>query len=418
MFKNVVLPVLLVAGGIAGAATMVATKPEVEVIEPEVLPPLVRVVPVELRSVRLDVRSQGTVLPRTETDLVAEVAGRIVAVSPDFEPGGFFARGEVLARIDDRDYELERAAAAAQVAQARVRLAREEAEAEVAAEEWREVGEGEASPLVLRQPQLEEARAMVGAAQATLERAELALERTRIRAPWSGRVRDTSADVGQFVNRGTPIARIHAVDYAEVRLPVPHEELRFLDVPLAAPSGGDAGGPALVLEADFAGERRRWTGRVARAEGELDPKTRMMSLVARVEDPYRRAGGEDGGPPLAVGLFVEATVEGRVVEGLAELPRAALRGDDRVLVVDGDGRLRMRDVRVLRRTAQTVVIESGLAAGERVCVSPLEAPVDGMAVRTVEDAGPFPSAEPASPASSSPPESTVAAPAEAPSSGR
>ena len=386
MFRNVFLPLVVVAAGVAGAAMMVVTRPVVEVVEPEVPPPLVRIVTVELADVRLDVRSQGTVLPRTEADLVAEVSGRIVAVSPSFEAGGFFARGEVLARIDERDYELDRAAAAAQVAQARVQLAREEAEAQVAAEEWRELGDGDPSPLVLRKPQLEEAQAMLAAAQATLARAELALERTRIRAPWSGRVRERLADTGQFVGRGTPVGRIHSVDYAEVRLPVPHEELRFLDLPLTAAGGEAAAGPELVLEADFAGGRHRWTGRVVRAEGELDAKSRMMSLVGRVEDPYRRSReAAAGAPPLAVGLFVEATVAGRTMTGLVELPRAALRGVNRVLVVDGENRLRLRTVDVLRRTPSSVVVERGLAAGERVCISPLDAPVDGMVVRAVEE---------------------------------
>ena len=381
MWKKLILPLLVLGLGIAGAMVMVQAKPEVDTVEPEVSLPLVRVQPVHEQSIRLEVHSQGSVLPRTAADLVAEVDGRIVEVAADFESGGFFREGEVLLRLDDRDYELARASAAAQVAQARTRLAREEAEAEVALEEWQELGEGQATALVLREPQLQEARANVAAAEATLARAELDLERTRIRAPFAGRVRQKHADVGQFVNRGTPLGAIHSVDTAEVRLPVPTNQLRYLELPVAYQDSRDLGkGPRVTLEADFAGRRHSWVGRVVRSEGEVDLETRMVHLVARVEKPYERSTSAPNRPPLSVGLFVEARIAGRQVDSLIEVPRSALRGDHTVLVLDGD-RLRLRDVEIFRRRPSSVLVSGGLTSGESVCVSPLDAVVDGMRVR-------------------------------------
>ena len=385
MWRKVLLPVVVVAGGVALAAALVINRPAVEVVEPEVLPPLVRTVTARAASVRLDVRSQGTVRPRTEAVLVAEVPGRIVWTAKTFEVGGFFREGDTLVRLDDRDYELARASAEAQVAQARVRVARELAEAEVALEEWAELGEGEASPLVRREPQLQEARAALAAAEAALARAELDLERTRIRAPFEGRVRAKRSDLGQFVGRGTPVAEVHAVDTLEVRLPVRDEELQFIDVGLSFEDARPAGGAPVSLSALFAGSRHSWPARVVRTEGEVDLESRMVHLVAEVDHPYRRVDDASAGMPLAVGMFVDAVIEGVTIDGLVELPRAAMRGDRHVLIVDAEDRLRRREVALLRRERDAVVVRGGLADGERVCVSPLETFVEGMPVRAVEE---------------------------------
>jgi RND family efflux transporter MFP subunit len=243
------------------------------------------------------------------------------------------------------------------------------------------------------------AEAQVREARAVLQRAERDLERTELRAPFQGRVREKSVDVGQFVNRGAPIAKLYAVDIAEVRLPLPDRELFFLDLNLgsrhAPNSNGDPGanddgshgdpGVEVLLRADFAGQERTWRGRIVRTEGEIDPRSRMVHVVARVEEPYA------ADPPLAVGLFVSAEIFGRNVESAYVLPRIAVQQrpeGDLVFVIDADDRLRFRPVKVLRTQQGEVVIGEGLAPGDRVSVSPMGAAVDGMRVRVVEDPTP------------------------------
>jgi len=403
---KIVLPLAVVAAGVLAAVMLVKAAPEATTQEPTVVPPLVRVIEAVPRDVRLDVTTQGTVAPRTEANLVTRVGGLIVDVSPAFAPGGTFRRGEVLVRIDPTDYRLAVAQAEAAVAQAETALSLARAEAEAAREEWEELASSTElanrpaapDPLALREPQLAEAKANLASAEARLERAKVDLERTRVIAPFDGRVRQKLADLGQSVTPGAALGQVFATDSAEVHLPVPVSELRFLDVDLTEPM---ADGPAVELSAELAGARRSWPARVVRTAGEIDPATRMLGLIARVDRPYAPRE-KAAGIPLAMGLFVDATIAGRLAEGVVVLPRSALReglggagsnqareGSDTgwVLVVEpGDpGRLRFREVRLLRRTGDRAVVAGGLAAGEQVAVSPIDTPVDGMAVRVVED---------------------------------
>ena len=369
------LPLLVLAAAAAVVAVLLRTRPVVETAPREIAPPPVRVVAVQPTSVELRVRSQGSVVPVTEADLVSEVAGSIVWTAESFEVGGFFDAGDVLLRLDRRDYELALASARASVAQARVALTREEAEAEVAREEWEDLGEpGEPGPLVLREPQLEEARARVEAAEASEARAELDLSRTTIRAPFAGRLRAKRVDRGEFVNRGVPLATIYSVDAAEVTLPVPDSELAFLELPLGSELGG--AGPRVILQAEFAGGRHEWAARVVRVGGGIDPATRMVNLIARVQDPYRAASGR---PPLSVGLFVDAEILGRSFDSVFKVPRGALVGADQLWLVE-DGRLMQRRVGILRSDPDVAIVADGLASGDLVSLTILETAVDGMSV--------------------------------------
>ena len=382
---RILLPLIVVAVGAYAAFTMIQNRPAPVTQQVEIPPPSVRVISVQPENIRLKVRAEGTVAPRTETELVPEVSGRVMMVSESLAAGGFFEEGEVLLEIDQREYELAVVRARAAIAQAELRLATEEEEAAVARKEWESLGQGEPRPLVVRAPQIAEAKAMLASAEAAYEKAEYDLERTVVKAPFAGRVREKRVDVGQFVSRGTSVARLYSVDYAEVRLPIPDSDLEFVNLPLAYRGQREsARGPSVALMANFAGRRHRWQGRIVRTEGEIDPRTRMIQAIARVADPYGRA--RPGRPPLAVGMFVEAEIYGKSASNVFVLPRVVLRGADQVLVVDKEDRLRFRSVDILRTESDQVIIRSGLEAGERVANSVVEAAVDGMKVRVLERA--------------------------------
>ncbi len=388
MNLKIVLPLAVLVAAAIGAVTMILLKPEVETRRPDIRPPIVRVATVEIADVPLVVESQGTVSPRTQSQLVPEVSGRAIWVSPSLVSGGFFEAGETLLKIDPHDYRQFVVTAEAEVARAKLRLEQERAEAVLAAKEWQDLGEGgEADPLTLRQPQLVDARAALAAAEANVEKRRRDLDRTQLRAPYAGRVRQENVDLGQFVSTGSPLATIYAIDKAEIRLPLPDNELAYLELPLVyRGQQREQLGPEVVLRANFAGEDYEWQGRIVRTEGEIDRTSRMVHAVAEVTNPYRRTEDRRR-PPLAVGMFVEAEIQGIVAENVVVLPRAALRNDGRVLVVDSSNRLRFREVDVFRQTKQEVIIRSGLESGEKVLLSPLGAVTDGMEVRIASDDG-------------------------------
>ena len=375
-----ILPLALLGLAGWGAVTMIRNRPVVETQPAQIAPPGVRVHVVTLEDVDLAVFSEGTVRPRTESQLVPEISGRIMSVAPSFAEGGFFEAGDVLVTIDPFDYEQAVISARAQLAQSRLRLAEEEAEAEVAGREWEQLGRGDPRELTLRTPHLEDARAAVAAAEANLVRAERDLERAEIKAPYAGRVRRKNVDVGQFVTVGAAMATIYAVDVAEIRLPLPDEELAYLNLPLAYRGGANRQGPRVTVRTTFAGRTYAWNGRIVRTESEIDPVSRMVHVVAEVPNPYRPGPGPDQ-PPLAVGMYVDAEIAGRRFERIASVPRAALRGRDQVMVVDEDDRLRFRTIDVLRMTAASIHVREGLSSGDRVVVSTVDSPTEGMLVQ-------------------------------------
>ncbi len=332
----------------------------------------------------LTVTSQGEVRPRREIAISPQISGRISYVSPAFIDGGFVRRGEVLIRIDDADYRLARVRAESQVASAQQALIREQAEAELARQDWEELGTGTASPLALREPQLAQAQASLEAARSQLRDAELALERTVVRAPFEGRIRSKDVDVGQFVSTGSSLGRMFGTDFAEVALPLTDTELGRLGLSFAFEETAEQPGPAVVFSTTVAGERREWYGRVTRTAAAVDPQTRLISAIAVVEDPFGE--GASNGIPLAPGLFVSAEVSGETIEGLLEAPRAALRGRNQIFVADADELvMHIHEVNVVYTDRDHVYVDAGVEPGDLAILSPLQAPFDGMSITIAEE---------------------------------
>lgn len=380
---KVLLPILVIALGVLGLVGMIAARPKVETKPAESQPPLIRAVAAEVRDLQWRVTAQGTVAPRTESIIVAEVSGRVEWISPSLAPGGFFTADSVLLRIEKRDAEvaLKQAEAARARALSEVNLARTNLKR---SEDLSQQGVVSSAELDAARNNAGVAEAILLEAEAQLERARTDLTRTEILAPFDGRVRDKMVDVGQFVNRGTPVVTIYSVDFAEIRLPIPDDQLAYVDLPIQYRGEADVGPqPPVVVRARIGGREYEWQGAIVRTEGEIDPRSRMVHAVAQIANPYDRGANAER-PPLAVGLFVDAEILGRTAQDVVVLPRSALRGDGRVLVVE-DERLRFRPVEILRAERDDVIIGSGLRAGELVAVSPIEAAVDGMRVRVAGD---------------------------------
>ena len=379
MIKQILLPVGIVVAGIGLAAAIVATGPKLEPVPPASNAPMVRTWEAQSQSVQMSSITHGSVLPRTESELVPEVSGRVVYMSPSLVSGGFFKKGDVLLKVDPLDYEvaLEQARAALASSKSEVTNARKAHARQLDLAKKQSTSESQRDDALNR---MQFAEAAEREARARLSRAERDLERTSIVAPFEGRVRSERVDVGQFISRGSPIASLYSTDYAEVRLPIHDEELAFLELPLATQDNGDSPLPVAILRARFAGEEHEWRGVVVRTEGELDPKTRMINVVAQVKAPYETTGDR---PPLAVGLFVEAEILGRVIDNIYVIPRSALQANDQVYIIGEDDTVEFRDVDIARIIGEEVYLRAGLETGETVCLSTLNNAIQGMSVRPV-----------------------------------
>jgi len=374
MMRKFIVPALVVVASIFGAVTLMATSPQLKPAAVEPVAAAVRVLTVVPEPIQLKVHSQGTVVPNTESELIPEVSGRVVWKSPSLVNGGYFEEGEALLRLEDNDYRsaLERA---------RANLTRAQAEFEHARYEYQRLKSLEDRQLTSRS-QLENQQRAYRVAEASLQDARAGfaqasrdLARTEIKAPFSGLVRREAVDIGQFVSRGAAVATVYAADTAEVRLPIADRQLAFLNLPMA--NRGELPPdtqPNVVLKAEYAGQELTWHGKIVRTEAQIDTASRMVNVIARVDNDAQDV-------PLSVGLFVTAEIDGLLVDDVVVLPRNALRNGNRVLVVADDNKLYFRDIEPLRLYHDEVLIKSGLEAGERVCVSPLQTPMDGMTVQ-------------------------------------
>jgi len=372
-----------------------AKKPESQIPQPKL--PAVEVQIAEATRHTYRIQSQGTALPRTSIRLVSEVSGKVVSVAESFDVGQIFTKGDVLLKIDARDYELALAQARSQVAQAQLRLQMEVKEADVVRREWELLNQGEPSGLQAREPQLASARAALEAALAAEEAAKRNLDRCEIRAPFDGMVARAGVRPGQFAALATPLGELFATDVVEVRLPLIASDLCFIDLPRPGAKVALGQAPKVTLSAR-AGERRtEWLGHIVRSEETVDPMNRMVYVVAQVIDPYGLAKRD--GAPLRSGTFVRASIEGRTQENVIVLPRHALRGKNQVWIVSEKStlqewlgyrepshhkRLVFRSVDVSFADAKQVIVAAGIQQGEQVVVSLLAAVVDGMGVKVRE----------------------------------
>jgi len=376
-----VLPILVIFAAFGIILAAFIFKPEPERKETVQVLPVVEIVEAESKPITLGARSQGIVESRTETLLVAEVTGRIQSISNSFFAGGYFKKGDPLVEIDAVDYRANLALAKSRLAEARLSYEQEKALADQAREDWEGFGRGEGSDLALRKPQLERAKTVYESALAGVEMAERDLERTTVKAPYDGRIREKFADVGQMVSaRQSQLARIYSTDTAEIRLPISLKDIEYLDLPesYSNRSTNDTK-PRVIVSGSYGGAQYEWEGVIDRTEGAIDPKTRLSYVVAKIEEPYKKEDNSDR-PPLKVGLFVEASIQGKRIENAFKIPRKALRENNTVYTVDQENRIVFKDVEVYQTGTEWAIITSGLEDGDRICITPLEYAVMGMQV--------------------------------------
>lgn len=382
--KRIFLPILIIVGAIILAVLLSSMRQAPERGGDERLPVLVDYQRVTPQSQQFTVASQGTVKPKYDTSLVAEVSGQVVHLDSRFVVGGFFAAGDVLLQIDPSDYEVAREEARAALARAQAAVAEERAMGRVAEAEWRSIEAGEIPALGLRQPQLASALAELQSAEARLAQAERNLERTRIRAPFDGVLQSKQATLGQYISTNSVIGNLLGTGVAEVRLPLTDLDMAFVDIPDGLTHTDE--GPEVELYATISGQRYQWYGRIVRTEGVVDSGSQVTYAVVEVQDPYNRQG-ETHDRVLNFGRFVSAQVKGLALDDLIELPRYAVNSNNLTWVItDNDPRtIERREVVVARRDRQRAYISDGLEAGEMVMLTQLDNPISGQRVRIQDD---------------------------------
>lgn len=376
--KKIILPVFILIASVAVFVVLVRTPERLSVVPPEQAVASVRVAPVRSETIQLDVNSQGRVQASRRVSLSAAATGPVSWVSPSLRAGGFFAADEVILRVDSSDYEtaLERARSSLSQAETDARHAREEFERNSALAEQRLISESQVRDL---QRQADNSAGRVRDAQGAVAQAELDLSRSEIRAPFDTIVESTNIDLGQHVGRGQALAVLLSTDEVEVRLPLAVSQLSFLDIPLGARGELPAEIAPLVRISGRLGDSiQTWEGRLVRMEASIDTASNAVQAIVRVDQTASAI-------PLPIGLYVEAAIQGRKLDNLIALPREAVRGNNRVLIVDTENRMWYRDVDIMRLENDRVLIQGGLADGERICMSPIQAVVDGMRVNVVDD---------------------------------
>ena len=384
-----VLPIAVIAIALVSARLISANKPEARTrdIAPSVA--VVDATRLSSSTYPVVIRSQGTVQPTLANTLVPAVAGIVTEINAAFVVGGMFKRGDILMQIDQREYEIALIQARANHAQADAQYREEKALGEQARTDWRSMGRsGEPSSLTLREPQLASAEANQAATLAQVERAELDLERTRIIAPYDGIVSERLVDPGQFVGLGVPVGSIHSMHAVDVRLPLSNRQLTYLALPDASTTTNEVTQPLLSnveLRARIGAVEQVWSGKLIRAEG-IDATTQQLNVIARVQNPYTQDAR-----PLRVGQFVQARLQGEVLEDVFVIPRAALRESREVLIIDGNDEIQRRQVTVAWSDDALVAISAGLSEGELLVVTPMSTVTDGTPVRaTIDGVAPAP----------------------------
>ncbi len=350
-----VVTIAILIGGVAIISSMFGNKPDSKKWGAAKPTPSVAVEVSDLVKTNYNVwvDSYGTAEPLTQTELVADISGRVIEVSSKIRAGSSFSKGDVLIQLDDRDYKIELDIAASFTADAKLRYLQELAEADLASKQWNERPNSDAAQmLALRKPQLAAAEAAYKAAQARMDKAKLDLERTQIKAPFDGKVLKQMVDIGQVISPSQAIANIYSTDVIEVRLPIKSNDMENIFIPTSIDT--QASVPKVRFSGELGSKTYQWQGEIVRSEGAFDPTTRMLYLVARIKEPFIDNAQH---PVIRIGQFLRAEIEGKQLEDVYVIPRRAVSQDFIVSVVD-NGLLEKRKIKPLWTDETSVVVSA------------------------------------------------------------
>ena len=331
------------------------------------------------KNFQVQINSNGTTTPLTQTVLTAEVGGEVIYRSKKFSEGSSVIEGEILAKIDDTDLQLQYKNALLQLANAEVQHSLQLAEAEIAKEAWEKIGDGVASDLTLKKPQLKQAEALLEVAKAQVSSAKNKLNKTEIVAPYAGRIQSVNIDLGTTIIPGQPVGALYTSSEIEVTLAVKDNDLQFLSIPMDGRKLDPSEQALVEIRSFYKGKNQTWIGRLERVDGVIDPVTRMINLIAVFKNDFI----ETDKPNLPIGLFVEALIDGINLKNIFSIPVNAISENNEVYIVNNDNELESRQLSILKKYSDFVIVKDGLKAGERIVISKLSTASNGIKVNPV-----------------------------------
>ena len=328
---------------------------------------------------QIQISSNGTTTPLTQTVLTAEVGGEVIYRSKKFSEGSSVIEGEILAKIDDTDLQLQYKNALLQLANAEVQHSLQLAEAEIAKKAWEKIGDGVASDLTLKKPQLKQAEALLEVAKAQVSSAKNKLNKTEIVAPYAGRIQSVNIDLGTTIIPGQPVGALYTSSEIEVTLAVKDNDLQFLSIPMDGRKLDPSEQALVEIRSFYKGKNQTWIGKLERVDGVIDPVTRMINLIAVFKNDFI----ETDKPNLPIGLFVEALIDGIILKDIYSIPVNAISENNEVYIVNNDNELQSRQLSILKKYSDFVIVKDGLKAGERIVISKLSTASNGIKVNPV-----------------------------------
>lgn len=379
------LPAIILACGVAITVYLMRTSPEARPGKRSPTATLVEVQKISSGQQTTMLEAMGEIVASREIELKPRVGGEIIEIDREFIPGGHFQTGQTMLKIDQADYRLVITQLEGEIDKAESDLDLEMGNQSIAAKEFALVNEQvrpEERALILRQPQLAKLRASLAVAQAKLDQARLDLARTEVKTPFNGVIESRSADLGARVTESTVLARLVGTDAFWLRITLPMEQLQWLHIPAKS---GETGSEVRIYPQSSSGSAQFRTGEVIRLEPALETQGRMAQLLVRIDDPLCLKPENSSKPKLLLGSFVKAELVGIPVDSAVTLDRSYVHDGNKVWLMDDEGKLQIREVDILFRNRDQVIIADGLADGERLVTSQLSSPIDGIPLRLAGD---------------------------------
>jgi len=328
------------------------------------------------------VNANGTIEAETRGNLVAQIRGEIVEVADNFKTGGAFKQGDVLAKIDPRDYQAALSQATAALSQADAAYRQEQASAKQANDDWARLGNTETAPdLVRRVPQLAAAKAQLNSAKAANATAKLNLTRTQVTAPYAGRIIERNATLGQYVSVGSPLAEVFSTDGVEVKLPISQNEYSQLGLDQFDTSSSQSHNFKVLLKANIGNQHYHWNAKISRTDSTFDVNTRQIDVIAEVEDPL---GAINKQPELKIGQFVSATIQGKTLEDVYVIPNKSIR-EGRYAYLVKDGRLTKQTVEIIWQDDQNTIVTKGVTNNDLIVTTSLNSTLAGARAKLPDE---------------------------------